>query len=109
LLAAKGEAPNEGERRRKTVGRRSAEDRKAKRRRADRAALRSCLKLTHAAAFTPDVGWEEGGWLSNRTEREEFAIALTGMMRDGEITRDRASELARMVLRENAVKLYKLK
>jgi hypothetical protein len=30
-------------------------------------------------------------------------------MRDGEITRARALELARMVLRDNARKLYKLK
>ena len=32
--------------------------------------------------------------------------ALTGMMRDGEIDRPRAEALARMVLRENAAKLY---
>jgi hypothetical protein len=31
------------------------------------------------------------------------------MLQDGEITRDRAGELARMVLRENARKLYGLK
>jgi hypothetical protein len=31
------------------------------------------------------------------------------MMHDGEITRDRAVELARMVLRDNARKLYQLK
>jgi len=31
------------------------------------------------------------------------------MMHDGEITRQRAGELARMVLRDNARKLYKLK
>jgi hypothetical protein len=31
------------------------------------------------------------------------------MMHDGEITRERALELARMVLRDNARKLYKLK
>jgi hypothetical protein len=30
------------------------------------------------------------------------------MMRDGEITRQRAGELARMVLRDNARKLYGL-
>jgi hypothetical protein len=30
------------------------------------------------------------------------------MMRDGEITRDRALELAQMVLRDNARKLYGL-
>jgi len=31
------------------------------------------------------------------------------MMNDGEITRERASELARMVLRENALHLYSLR
>jgi hypothetical protein len=35
-------------------------------------------------------------------------MALTGMMLDGEITRDRAMELARMVLRENAARLYRI-
>ena len=48
------------------------------------------------------MSWEESAWLTNRTAREALAIALTGMMRDGYITRGRASELARMVLRENA-------
>jgi len=30
------------------------------------------------------------------------------MMNDGEISRERAMELARMVMRDNAIKLYKL-
>ncbi|HEX8119042.1 MAG TPA: amidohydrolase family protein [Pyrinomonadaceae bacterium] len=64
---------------------------------------------TDAFALTPEVGWEEVGWLSNRTGRQALALALTGMLRDGEITRARASELARMVLRENAARLYELK
>lgn len=63
---------------------------------------------TDAFALTPEVGWEEVGWLSARTGRETLAIALTGMLRDGEITRGRASELARMVLRENAARLYEI-
>jgi len=37
-----------------------------------------------------------------------LAIALTGMVDDGEITIARALQIARMVLRENAVKLYGL-
>jgi predicted TIM-barrel fold metal-dependent hydrolase len=61
---------------------------------------------TDAFALTPEVGWEEVGWLSARTGREALALALTGMLRDGEITRGRASELARMVLRDNAARLY---
>ena len=63
---------------------------------------------TDAFIITPEVGWEELGWLTNKTAREALAIALTGMVRDGQITRGRASELARMVLRENAVRLYGL-
>jgi predicted TIM-barrel fold metal-dependent hydrolase len=61
---------------------------------------------TDAFALTPEVGWEEVGWLSNKTGRQALAIALTGMLRDGEITRARASELARMVMRDNAARLY---
>ena len=49
-----------------------------------------------------------GRGLAARSGREALAIALTGMLRDGEITRERALELARMVLRENAIRLYGL-
>ena len=52
------------------------------------------------------LGWEEWGWLGATGARKALAMALTGMMLDGEITRERAEELARMVLRENAAKLY---
>lgn len=64
---------------------------------------------TDAFAFTPEVGWEEGGWLAITSARQALALALTGMMNDGEITRDRAFELARMVMRENALQVYNLK
>jgi uncharacterized protein len=64
---------------------------------------------TDAFVLTPEVGWEEVGWLSNRTARQALAIALTDMMHDGEITRARASELARMVMHDNAARLYELK
>jgi uncharacterized protein len=67
------------------------------------------LFATDAFLFSREVGWEETGWLSNKTGREALAIALTGMMRDGEITRARASELARMVMHDNAAKLYDIK
>ena len=63
---------------------------------------------TDASPATPEVSWEESAWMTNKTAREALAIALTGMVRDGDITRARASELARMVLRENAAGLYKL-
>lgn len=59
--------------------------------------------LTHA------VGWEEVAWLTATSGRRALALALTGMIEDGEITRERASEIARMVMRENAARLYDLK
>ena len=61
---------------------------------------------TDATPNTDDTSWEETGWIASQTAREALAIALTGMIRDGEITRARASELARMALRDNAKKLY---
>ncbi len=63
---------------------------------------------TDAYPYSPEMGWEESGWIAARTGRQALAIALTGMMRDGEVTRQRAIELARMVLRDNARKLYGL-
>jgi uncharacterized protein len=67
------------------------------------------LFATDAYPYSAEAGWEETGYIAAETGREALAIALTGMLRDGEITRARASELARMVLRDNARALYKLK
>ena len=64
---------------------------------------------TDAFSFGPVVDWGEVAWLSNTTAREALALALTGMMNDGEIDRARAMELARMALHDNAAKLYGLK
>ena len=64
------------------------------------------LFATDAYPYSAEMGWEESGWIAARTGRQALAIALTGMMRDGEITRARASELARMVMRDNARALY---
>jgi uncharacterized protein len=55
---------------------------------------------------TPEINWEEIGWQTTQSGREALAIALTGMMQDGEITRERALELAHMALHDNAAKLY---
>jgi len=63
---------------------------------------------TDAFSLAPLRNWEEMAWLSNRKGRRALAIALTNMMTDGDITRARAEEIARMVMRENAVKLYGL-
>jgi hypothetical protein len=57
---------------------------------------------------TPELGWEEWGWLGATGARKALAMALTAMMQDGDITRERAEEVARMVLRENAAQLYKI-
>ena len=64
---------------------------------------------TDAFSFGPEVDWGEVAWLSNTTARQALALALTGMMNDGEIDRARAMELARMVLHDNAAKLYGFK
>jgi hypothetical protein len=64
---------------------------------------------TDAFSFGPEVDWGEVAWLSNTTSRQALALALTGMMNDGEIDRARAIELARMVLHDNAAKLYGFK
>jgi hypothetical protein len=55
---------------------------------------------------TPEINWEEIGWQTSNSAREALAIALTGMIQDGEITRQRALELAHMVLHDNAARLY---
>jgi hypothetical protein len=64
---------------------------------------------TDAFSFGPEVDWGEVAWLSNNSARRALALALTGMMNDGEINRERAMEMARMVLHDNAAKLYGLK
>jgi len=61
---------------------------------------------TDASPSFGEIGWEETGWLATVTAREALALALTEMIKDGEINRERAIEMARMALRENAVKLY---
>ena len=57
---------------------------------------------------TPLASWEEKAWLTTRTSREALALALTRMIKAGQIARPRAEELARLVLRDNAIKLYGL-
>ena len=54
----------------------------------------------------PEIGWEEIGWQATDVSRCALTLALTGMMHDGEITLERALELARMALHDNAAKLY---
>jgi predicted TIM-barrel fold metal-dependent hydrolase len=66
------------------------------------------LFATDAYPYSAESGWEETAYIGSTTGRRALGLALTGMLRDGEITRVRAKELARMVLRDNARALYKL-
>src|SRR6185312_10780475 len=55
-----------------------------------------------------EQGWEQVAWVGATTARRALGIALSGMLRDGDIDRDRAQALARMVMRENAATVYGL-
>jgi uncharacterized protein len=61
---------------------------------------------TDSGPFDPTVAFEQTAVAASRSAREALGMALTAMMNDGEITRDRAQELARMSLRDNARRLY---
>jgi uncharacterized protein len=61
---------------------------------------------TDLSPGTPSIDWEEIGWQATTSSRDALATALTEMMNDGEITRPRAMEIARMVMRGNALRLY---
>ena len=63
---------------------------------------------TDAFEGGPDQGWEEGAYVAAATARRALGMALTSMMKDGEISAARARTLARMVLRDNARTLYHL-
>ena len=64
---------------------------------------------TDLSPGSPEVGWEETGYGNAKTGREGLALALTEMVNDGEISNDSALEIARMVMRGTALKLYGLK
>jgi predicted TIM-barrel fold metal-dependent hydrolase len=81
--------------------------------------LRAWLELTpekvmfgtDAYPYAPDagLGWSDATLIASEVGREALGRALTDMVREGTASRDRAGELAAMVLRENARKLYGLK
>jgi len=66
------------------------------------------LFATDGYPFTSSLGWEESTWLAARNARQALGLALTGMLRDGEINSARAAQLAHMVLHDNAAALYRL-
>jgi predicted TIM-barrel fold metal-dependent hydrolase len=63
---------------------------------------------TGALPLTSELGWEETAWIGVQNARRALAIALGAMVDDGLVSRTRALEIARMVLRDNAVALYRL-
>ena len=67
------------------------------------------LFATDAYGFSDALGWEEATYANAKAGREALGLALTGMLRDGEVSMDRAKQLAHMVLRDNARSLYDLK
>ena len=64
------------------------------------------LFATDGYPFTESLGWEEAAFLASRNIRQALGLALTGMLRDHEITRDQAAAIARGVLHDNAARLY---
>jgi uncharacterized protein len=64
---------------------------------------------TDADTFGPGLEWEETTLMGTRHFRRALALVLTDMLRDGTVTRDRAKEIALMVLRGNAASLYGIK
>ncbi len=62
-----------------------------------------------SSAFGPDIGWDPAAWVGTTMARRALAIALTDMVRNGDVSRARAEEIATMVMRMNAGKLYNLR
>lgn len=63
---------------------------------------------TDAYPYSEESGWEQSGWIAMQTTRQALGLSLTEMLNDGEITRERALQLAHMILHDNAAKLYGL-
>lgn len=61
---------------------------------------------TDAGPFGPGFEWEETTIVGTQHARRALAMALSEMVRDRTITRDRAKEIAELVLRGNAARLY---
>jgi len=59
-----------------------------------------------AFPFSDALGAEESFWLAAHTTRTALAAALAELVSEGAVTRDKALELARLYLHDNAAKLY---
>lgn len=64
---------------------------------------------TDGYPFSESMGWEEATWIASHNARQALGLALTGMMRDGEISRKAAIELAQQVMHGTAEHLYGLR
>ena len=53
-------------------------------------------------------GWEQVGWVASRNARQALRDMLIAMVDENEISRQRARQLARMILRDNAIAVYQL-
>jgi uncharacterized protein len=61
---------------------------------------------TDGYPYSESLGWEESTWIATHNGREALGIALTGMLRDGEISRARANVIATEVMRATAEQIY---
>ena len=64
---------------------------------------------TDGYPYSDAMGWAESTWMAARNGRLALGLALTGMLRDGEVSRARAEAIAVEVLRGNATGLYGLR
>ncbi len=63
---------------------------------------------TDGYPYNDAMGWEESTWIASRNGRAALGLALTGMLHDGEITPQRAQQIAAKVLHTNAATLYNI-
>ncbi len=63
---------------------------------------------TDGYPYSDAMGWEESSWIASRNGRQALGLALTGMLRDGEVSRARAAAIAKEVMRNTAASLYGL-
>ena len=61
---------------------------------------------TDAYPYYPGMGWEESAWMWSTSTKRALGLALTQMLRGGEVSRERALKIVRLVLWENAASLY---
>lgn len=64
------------------------------------------LFATDGYPYSDSLSWEEASFIASRNIRQALGLALTGMLRDREVTREQAAAIARGVLHDNAARLY---